>query len=86
MAGTPVRRTDQQEQQAGQEEPPVQFVVVGKEQRRGDGDEQPAHRAAGGDHQVKAGQMPRGGPETVEFAVAYHAADEKPAAVNRHLP
>jgi hypothetical protein len=62
----------------------MQFVVPGKNHRRNDRDEQSAQCAPGGDHQIKSGQMPRVGPEPVQFAVTDHAADEHSASMHRY--
>ena len=65
------RRQDRERHQTDAE-----LEVAREDERRHDGDQQAAERAAGGDAQIEGGEVLRRRPRAVELAVAEKAADE----------
>jgi len=61
-----------------------ELEIAGQRQRREDGDEHSAERAAERDHQVIAREVQRVGLEPRQLAMAEHAGDEQADQVQRH--
>ena len=79
------QNADEHEQCATEQQTPMQFVIISKDQRCNHSDKNAAKRSAGGNQQVELRQMGRFGPEPVKLTVANHAKHKQGRAIDYHL-